>query len=525
MKHCHLSIVGAVVSALLITNASHAEPPAVKVSVDWSKTIAVSKTTPTIIACPFRPIPGVSPPTSLLQDAEFSVLRDLKADYVRWHLINASRQVAEIYPPTKEGTSWDFSTLDADMIPFLETTKGREPIVNFTIIPYWMFKTGLTIPHASNQEDPNLLRGKYGEATSKELVDPTGKALGDYFARIVSWYTKGGFTDEHGVYHRSGYHYDLPWWGVLNELDDLTPAQYTLLYDSIVSAVHAVSPKTKFVGLSLGLPSLEPEVFEYFLNPKNHRPGIPLDMVAYHFYAGAFGLGGSSENETIADWQYTFFDQAAGFLSTARYIDSIRKRLSPTTRVDLDELGAYLADDVASADHPERAKAVPSLYWNLNGSLFAYLYVELAKMGIDVATVSGIYDRPHGLPGHIPSITFIDPATGALRASIRVLQLIKNNFGRGDKLVSTDPTSDQLSLISGSDVALQAFVTPKGKKLLVINKRMHEVDVDLTGAGSVEKIELVDEQSKEGARDVGPNGNLLHLGPFAVAVVNFIEQR
>src|SRR4029077_19449367 len=139
MKHRRLSIVGALVSALFITNASQAQPPAVKVSVDWSKTITVSKTTPTIIACPFRPIPGVAPPTSLLQDAEFSVLRDLRADYVRWHLINASRQVAEIYTPTQKKNAWDFSNLDADLIRFLETNKGREPIVNFTIIPYWMF--------------------------------------------------------------------------------------------------------------------------------------------------------------------------------------------------------------------------------------------------------------------------------------------------------------------------------------------------------------------------------------------------
>jgi hypothetical protein len=175
---------------------------------------------------------------------------------------------------------------------------------------------------------------------------------------------------------------------------------------------------------------------------------------------------------------------------------------------------------VVSADRPVKAKPVPSLYWNLNGSVFAYLYVELAKLGVEVATVSGIYDRPHGLPGHIPSITFIDPATGALQAPIRVLQLIKNNFGPGDKLVSTGPTSDQFSLISGSDVALQAFVTTKGKRLLVINKRLPEVDVDLTGAGSVGKIEPVDEHSRDGARDVRPNGNLLHLEPFAVAVVD-----
>ena len=524
-RYC-LSTFAILLSALHVTNASRAEP-AIKVSVDWSKTIAVSKTTPTIIACPFRPIADASPSTSVLQDVEFSLLRDMGARYVRWHLINPARQVAEIYPPTKEKASWNFSYLDEDVIPFLDATKGREPIINLTIIPYWMFKTGRPVPRSDITDDPNELRYKYYMEGTEELVDPTGKALGDYYARIASWYTRGGFTDENGVYHRSGYHYELPWWGVLNEVDGeyggITAQRYTFYYDAIVSAVRKVSPKTHFVGLSLGLPSLAPEFFEYFLNPKNHRPGIPLDMVAYHFYAGAYGLGGSSESETLSEWQYTFFDHAAAFLSTVHYVESIRKRLSPATRVNLDELGALLTDDLISYGHPEKAKPVPSLYWNLDGAVFAYLYLGLAKMGIDVATISGIYDRPAGLPGHSPSITFIDPTTAALRAPIRVLELLKGHFGPGDQLVSTLDSSDSLGSesteLSNSDVRVQAFVTPQGRKLLAINKRLHEVDIDLAGVGAVTKVEVVDEQSRDGPRTLKPTGNALRMGPFAVAVV------
>jgi len=525
-KHYYLGIICILLSAVYITNASAAEPT-VNVSVDWSKTIAVSKTTPTILACPFRPIAGASPPTSLLQDVEFSLLRDLGANYVRWHLINPARQVAEIYPPTREKTSWDFSFLDADVIPFLEATRGHEPIINLTIIPYWIFKTGRPVPRSDITDDPNELRYKYYMEDSQELADPTGRALGDYYARIASWYTRGGFTDENGAYHRSGYRYELPWWGVLNEIDSeyggMTPQRYTFYYDAIVAAIQKVSPQTHFVGLSLGLPSLEPEFFEYFLNPKNHRPGIPLDMVAYHFYAGAYGLGGSSERETPSEWQYKFFDQAAAFLSTVRYIESIRKRLSPATRVNLDELGALLVDDVISQGHPEKAKPVPSLYWNLNGAVFAYLYVELARMGIDVATASGIYDRPHGLPGHGASITFLDPVTLALRAPIRVLKLLKNHFGPGDRLVSTLDSSDwldsQVPELSSSGVKVQAFVTPRGRKLLAINKRLQAVNIDLAETGSVTKIEVVDEQSRDGPRTFRPTGNVLRMGSFAVAVV------
>ena len=35
----------------------------------------------------------------------------------------------------------------------------------------------------------------------------------------------------------------------------MTPEQYTARYDAIVSAIHAVSPETKFMGLALGAPN------------------------------------------------------------------------------------------------------------------------------------------------------------------------------------------------------------------------------------------------------------------------------
>jgi hypothetical protein len=305
----------------------------------------------------------------------------------------------------------------------------------------------------------------------------------------------------------------------------MTPEKYTSYYDAIVAAIREVNPQTKFVGISLAFPSFQPEFFEYFLNPKHHRPDIPLDMVAYHFYAGAGGLGGSSEKESIADWQYTFFDQAAGLLSTVRYIESIRKRLSPSTRVNLDELGTMLATDEADRWHPASAKPIPSLFWNLSGAIYAYLFVELAKKEIDVATLSGIYDTFNHVPTNLRSINVINPQTGAMHAPFHVLELIKNNFGPGDKLVSTvDPANsveDWISELSSSNVVMQAFVTARGRKLLAINKRLQEADIDLAEAGVIDKVKLVDETSGDGPpRAVKQNGNVLHLPPFAVAVVD-----
>ena len=233
-----------------------------------------------------------------------------------------------------------------------------------------------------------------------ELRDPSGKELGEYYARLVSWYVNGGFTDENGVRHDSGYHYKLAWWEVLNEVEaehHMTPEQYTERYDAIVGAIHKVSPETKFVGLALSNPGRDERFFEYFLNPANHKPGIPLDMISYHFYASP------ASGETLDHWQYTFFDQEAGFLNTVRYVEAIRKRLSPNTMTDLDELGVILPTDNKSGDNVPP----PAAYWNLAGALYADLFIELSRLQIDVAGESQLV----GYPTQFPSVSMMDWTT------------------------------------------------------------------------------------------------------------------
>ena len=46
---------------------------------------------------------------------------------------------------------------------------------------------------------------------------------------------------------------------------NMTPEQYTDRYDAIVTAIKAVVPAMKFVGLSLAYPSGNPRMFEYFI--------------------------------------------------------------------------------------------------------------------------------------------------------------------------------------------------------------------------------------------------------------------
>jgi len=76
------------------------------------------------------------------------------------------------------------------------------------------------------------------------------KEVADYQARLVRWYTQGGFNDELGKWHASGHHYKIDYWEVLNEIDSehyMSPQFYTRLYDAVIEQIRQVSPHMKFI--------------------------------------------------------------------------------------------------------------------------------------------------------------------------------------------------------------------------------------------------------------------------------------
>ncbi len=481
----------------LLPAALQAQKP-LGLAIHWDHTTVVSRSTPTlqiVVNPPLRPGQPLSAPS-------FQAVHDLGADYVRYvpWLPYPKLAVAELSPPTPEATSWDFTLIDPMTRDFLAATEGHPRVVNFSTIPAWLFKTDKPVAYPS---DPDKVEWNYTQGT--ELRDPTGKELGDYYARLVGWYANGGFTDENGVRHNSGYHYELPVWEVLNEPDfehNTTPRQYTERYDAIVSAIHAVSPKTRFMGLALAMPSQAPEYFEYFLDPSHHRPGIPIDYISYHFYATP------RRTENVDTWQYTFFDQEAGFLNTVRYIEAIRKRLSPQTRTSVDELGCILPTD----NTPQDNTPPPPVYWNLAGALYADLFIELSRLQIDIVGESQLV----GYPTQFPSVSMMDWQTLKPNARFWVLKLIKDNFHPGDALVET-----ALSGGDAGEVVAQAFLTPAGHKLLLANKRNRALQVALPD-GAEASGETVDQQTGEGPpRSVKPENGTLTLEPFAVTVVRW----
>jgi glycosyl hydrolase family 39 (putative alpha-L-iduronidase) len=488
-----LAVVGIASCAPKTPEVATAPPESVKLSVDWNKVSTVSNTTATLQVV-------VNPPLrrgSAIHDRVFQGLRDLGADYVRYvpWLPYPKLGVAELEPPANGKTSWDFSLIDPMMDDFMQATDGHSVIINFSTIPQWMYKTAKPVPYPA---DPDQVTWDYEQGT--ELRDPSMKEVADYYGRLVSWYTQGGFKDEFGKEHPSDHHFKIDYWEVFNEVDfehHMTPEVYTALYDAIVGGLRKTAPKMKFVGMALADPSAEPHFFEYFLNHKNHKPGIPMDMISYHFYASPAG------DESPDGWQYTFFDQASRFLNMVRYVQAIRKRLSPQTETTIDEIGAILPDDNKTPRGP-----IPDFYWNLCSAMYAYLYGNMASLGVEVAGESQLV----GYPSQFPSVSMVNWETGGPNARAWTLKLLRTNFGPGDKLVETNANLPY--------VYAQGFLKSDGKRrFLLASERNRSFKVTIPGASGGTEMYVDQSTGENSPATVQLSSDTVTLGGFGVAVV------
>jgi len=491
-------ILAFVVMCALASSAQESQPS--KLNVHWDKVIRTSQTTPTLQVVVNPPLQRGTP----VHDNAFKSLHALGADYVRYvpWLPYPKLGVAELEPPNDGKTSWDFSAIDPMTIDFLEATKGHSVILNFSTIPQWMYKTDKPVIYPV---DPGQVTWDYEQGI--ELRDPSMKEVAEYYARLLSWYTQGGFTDEFGQRHESGYHFSISHWEVLNEVEfehRIDVETYTRLYDEVVLAMKKVQPDLKFVGLALAMPT-DPHYFEYFLDPRNHKPGVPLDFISYHFYAVP------TPDETPDVEQFTYFAQADGFLKAVRFIEAIRKRLSPGTKTTIDELGVIAADDLAQGDAHHVARPIENSYWNLAGAMYAYLFGEMTNIGIDVAGESQLV----GYPTQFPSVSMVDWNNGTPNARFWVLKLLHDSFGPGDKVVEAEPLAP-----NNPYVYSLAFLSRDGKKrVLLVNKRNRAFDVSVTGAAGGQ-VEYVDQttgfQPPATAKLIG---DTVRLAAFSVTVV------
>lgn len=479
--------------------ALRAQDKPITIQAHWDKVVRVSKTAPSVMV-------GTGPglwrgaPT---HDAILQSIKDLGADDVRFAgggYVLPHYGVAELAPPTATSTLWDFSYADPMIEDIMSAVKGHPIVLNFTSIPEWMFKQTESIHYPT---DPTQIC--WDCSNGKVLRDPTYREVADYFARVVSWYVKGGFTDELGKRHESGHHCKIDYWEILNEPDNehgFSPQVYTGIYDAVVQAVHKVSPETKFVGMSDSYAGGHPDFFMYFLNPRNHKPGIPLDMISYHFYA----VPGTNESPDVQ--QFTYFYQADRFLEIVGYIEAIRKYFTPKTGTMINEMGTMLPEDWDQTKPGYVMKPIRQSYWNLSAATFAYVYAGLAARGIDAVNESGV---PSG-PGMWPSIAMHNWDTGQPNTRFWVMKLIHDNFRPGDKIVNAENSS--------GSVMTQGYVTSSGeRKLLIVNKRDREVTLTLPEVQGG-KLEVVDQITGSNPPAISRiEGQSIKLGGLGVAVV------
>lgn len=464
------------------------------IDVQWDDVVIESRTTATLQSV-------VNPlllANSSIRDNALASLRDVAADHVRFvpWFPYPRLAVPEINPPvmtgTKCSTSWDFSYADQFLGDFLRSTPGVSHIINFSTTPDWMW---ITESNYTYPEDVNVIDWSYNNGT--RLRDPTFEEISDYYSRLVSWYVKGGFTDECGVYHHSGHHYDFQYWEVLNEMEhDISPSYYNQIYDAITAAIHEVSPKTQFVGLALATRNVT--YVESFLNPSNHRPGAPLDWISYHFYA-------TPQNSTTQDEAAQSFQQADQFFTEVQQIEAARKRISPHTKTTLDEIGTMdpLGSTVVYPNY-----TIPDEYWVWSGGIYAYVYSTVAAMGINVVGESQLV----GYPSQYPSVSMVDWETGLPNARLRVLQLIQHSFAPGDKIVKT--TSDETSIHA------QARKSCDGeKKMLLVNKldQRTAVKVPDFNGGTAEVVDV--STGGHPWKKERVSGETFEVPPYAVVVL------
>ena len=204
-------------------------PPApinTDVMIDWEKAPSLGKitTVPSLQVVAHGALMRDSP----IHDRLFDFLRDLGASrvrYVPW-LPTPRLGVAELDPPTATKTSWNFTLLDEQFMDVWDAVatgrndhSGDNMIPNFSTPPTWLYDDKKWGYNTECTSDNHCTYHGYERGTAPASAHGGLQALGDYYGRLLSWYTRGGFTDELGVEHKSGLFLNITTWEVYNEPD------------------------------------------------------------------------------------------------------------------------------------------------------------------------------------------------------------------------------------------------------------------------------------------------------------------
>jgi hypothetical protein len=208
-------------------------------------------------------------------------------DLYTWHpqmvRLHFGFRGADISLPEEQYNNWNFYLPDAAIRNVRAIHVSY--LLNVRSAPPWMFN-------------------KYGQ-----LRDPTFHEFAKYMARLVAWYNKGGFYDDYGVYHKSGYSEWVHTWEIWNEPSSsyeipvpvpdksapfLDPIHLAKLYNVTEAAMRAVDPS-----IVIGGPALSGHTdyaFADYIGPFAANLTQPLGFVSFHLYA----TGSITEPDQIA---------------------------------------------------------------------------------------------------------------------------------------------------------------------------------------------------------------------------------
>jgi hypothetical protein len=273
-------------------------------------------------------------------------------------------------------TSWDTAALDGVTQGFFGSGPEHAAL-GWGGHPNWLYRDGFSY----TEKDYELVPDDYFDSNfhyeqGRILRDPTGNELGDYYGRSLAHYINGGFTDEAGRWH-AGYRYNISIFQSINEPEAehrCNYSEYTHRYDAIIEGIWRHADPGRKLEFLLGQLSghREWDWYHYMLNSSNHRAGIPIDWLSYHFYASCELTDGSME---------TLFSQADDFLDEVRQIQEIISLYTPTSVTKrraknyIDEIGCF------APVGPATMNPSSTLYWNACAGMYAYLFGHFSVIG------------------------------------------------------------------------------------------------------------------------------------------------
>ena len=458
--------------------------------------------------------------------------------------------------------------MDQVVVPFLDAAfanNATRVILDIETSPQWMWEdAGACVPndrpngpkdkscdstHGNSDNatcaDSNGISQSPGPRTrcphwgdTRVPRDKTWAELASYFARVALWYTRGGFVDDQGVRHESGYYFNETKivWEVWNEITltrehNMLVADYTAMYDAQVASMTHLMPtfalgpdKTAWRGTFAG-PSfcgLNVNTADDYLGPllncSTHTPATtPLHALTFHQYATC--------HNTTGPGLEPIFPATVKHLPALIRLQQLRDALRPSTSLHLTESGIVCNKpfDCNSNDYRcwYSTQDFSRTYWVASAAQWLYQYL-LSAHAADLATVaqSQILGYPFGfdgLSGEWPCGSMVDWSSRQLNhkywVQIALLQSVSRPFSYCD--TTTTP-----SVKGGHAVHAQGLTSAKGRVLVLINTKASPQTVTVTGGKGTHAAIIDDRVGNHAAREVVLASDQVALGPFATVFVH-----